>query len=147
MGHDEAMELTTVVATVTSDALEESAVRAAVEHPAAGAVVSFVGAVRNHDHDRAVEYLEYEAHPDASAVLETVAQEILDAHPVYAVAVAHRVGRLEIGDAALVAAVSADHRGQAFAAAAALVDLVKERLPVWKHQYFTDGTDEWVNCA
>ena len=62
-------------------------------------------------------------------------------------AASHRVGTLHIGDAALVAAVAADHRGAAFEACALLVDTVKARLPVWKHQFFADGTDEWVNSA
>jgi molybdopterin synthase catalytic subunit len=60
--------------------------------------------------------------------------------------VSHRIGLLEIGDVALACAVSAAHRGAAFAACADLVDEVKRRLPIWKHQTFTDGTDEWVNC-
>lgn len=62
-----------------------------------------------------------------------------------AVAVEHRLGRLEIGDVALACAVAAEHRQQAFAACAELVEEVKRRLPVWKHQIFADGTDEWVN--
>jgi molybdopterin synthase catalytic subunit len=66
---------------------------------------------------------------------------------VIAVAVAHRTGALEIGDCALAAAVSAAHRGDAFAACSALVEETKARIPVWKHQFFSDGTDEWVNCA
>jgi molybdopterin synthase catalytic subunit len=65
---------------------------------------------------------------------------------VYAVAVSHRVGRLRVGDVALVAAVSTAHRAAAFAACARLVDEAKARLPIWKHQVFADGTDEWVNC-
>jgi molybdopterin synthase catalytic subunit len=113
----------------------------------AGAVVCFSGNVRDHDHGRAVASLTYEAHPTADAVLKDVAQEIAARFDLVALAVAHRVGPIAIGEAALVAAVSAGHRGDAFAACAALVDLTKERLPVWKHQVFTDGTDEWVNCA
>jgi molybdopterin synthase catalytic subunit len=65
---------------------------------------------------------------------------------VRAVAVSHRVGALKIGDIALACAVSADHRREAFEACADLVDQVKLRLPVWKHQIFADGSDEWVNC-
>ena len=64
-----------------------------------------------------------------------------------AIAASHRIGRLEIGEAALVAAVAADHRAAAFGTCARLVDTVKERLPVWKRQFFADGTDEWVNSA
>ena len=114
---------------------------------AAGAVVSFSGDVRDHDHGRSVAHLEYEGHPTASAVLAEVAREIAERHDVIAIAVLHRVGPLEIGESALVAAVSAAHRGEAFKACADLVDETKHRLPVWKHQVFTDGTDEWVNCA
>lgn len=117
-----------------------------VSHPRAGALVSFVGTVRDHDHGRPVIDLEYEAHPNAGAVLEQVAQEVCGRHDVVALAVVHRSGRLAIGEAALVAVVSAGHRAAAFAACADLVDAVKARVPIWKHQYFTDGTDEWVNC-
>jgi molybdopterin synthase catalytic subunit len=70
-----------------------------------------------------------------------------NAHGVRAVAASHRVGALTVGDAALVAAVAADHRQAAFETCARLVDAVKARLPVWKHQFFADGTDEWVNSA
>lgn len=117
-----------------------------VSDPRAGAVVSFVGAVRDHDHGRSVVDLEYEAHPNAAAVLKEVAAEVCGRHDVVAIAVVHRHGRLAIGDAALVAVVSAGHRGAAFAACADLVDAVKDRVPIWKHQVFADGTDEWVNC-
>lgn len=121
---------------------------ALVAHQAAGAVVGFVGAVRNHDGGRAVTRLEYSAHPTARDVLAEVAAEIArNSHGVRAIAVSHRIGTLDIGDAALVAAVAADHRKAAFETCALLVDTVKERLPVWKHQLFTDGSDEWVGSA
>lgn len=134
------------IVAVTTSPLDLAAHEAAVAGPRAGAVVSFQGVVRDHDHGRAVAKLEYEGHPTAEAVLREVAAEIAADPDVYAVAVSHRVGPLEIGDAALVAAVSTAHRAAAFAACARLVDEVKARLPIWKHQIFTDGTDEWVNC-
>jgi molybdopterin synthase catalytic subunit len=119
-----------------------------VAHRAAGAVVGFAGAVRDHDGGRSVTRLEYSAHPSAAQVLADVAAEVADrAHGVRAIAVSHRIGVLEIGDAALVAAVAADHRGAAFETCALLVDTVKARLPVWKHQFFADGNDEWVGSA
>ena len=118
-----------------------------VRDPSAGAVVSFSGDVRDHDDGRAVASLDYEAHPTAGGVIAAVAAEVAARHDVVAVAVSHRTGPLGIGDPALVVAVSAAHRGEAFAACADLVDAVKDRLPVWKHQVFADGTDEWVNCA
>ena len=121
---------------------------ALVDHSAAGAVVSFAGVVRNHDGGRGVTRLEYSAHPSAAEVLAEVAADVAAASDgVRAIAVSHRLGVLNIGDAALVAAVSADHRAAAFRTCALLVDTVKERLPVWKHQFFTDGTEEWVGSA
>ena len=104
--------------------------------------------VRNHDGGRDVARLEYSAHPLAEQTLfEVLAEVAAAATGVRAIAASHRVGTLHIGDAALVAAVAADHRGAAFETCARLVDTIKERLPVWKHQIFADGTDEWVNSA
>ncbi|MEV0456081.1 molybdenum cofactor biosynthesis protein MoaE [Catellatospora methionotrophica] len=135
-----------VLAELTTEPLDLAAHEAAVADPRAGAVVSFAGVVRDHDHGRSVDALAYESHPSAAEVLREVAQELADDPDVYAVAVSHRVGPLKIGDVALAAAVSTAHRAAAFNACARLVDLVKQRLPIWKHQTFTDGTDEWVNC-
>ncbi|AQT81661.1 molybdenum cofactor biosynthesis protein MoaE [Mycolicibacterium litorale] len=119
-----------------------------VANDAAGAVVGFAGVVRNHDGGRPVVRLEYSAHPLAEQTLfEVLAEVAAAASGVRAVAASHRVGTLHIGDAALVAAVAADHRAAAFETCARLVDTVKARLPVWKHQFFADGTDEWVNSA
>jgi molybdopterin synthase catalytic subunit len=131
---------------VGTEPLDLAAHEAAVADAAAGAVVSFQGVVRDHDHGRPVSSLEYEGHPSAEAVLREVAAEVAADPAVRAVAVSHRVGPLRIGDVALVAAVSTAHRAEAFAACARLVDEAKARLPIWKRQVFTDGTDEWVNC-
>jgi molybdopterin synthase catalytic subunit len=135
-----------VIVEITDQPLDLAAHEAAVADPRAGAVVSFQGVVRDHDHGRGVVSLDYEGHPTAAAVLREVAEEIAKDPGVYAVAVSHRVGALTVGDVALVAAVSTAHRQAAFAACARLVDEAKARLPIWKHQVFTDGTDEWVNC-
>ncbi|MBL6277120.1 molybdenum cofactor biosynthesis protein MoaE [Micromonospora fiedleri] len=135
-----------LIGAVTEQPLDLAAHEAAVADHRAGAVVSFAGVVRDHDHGRAVASLEYEGHPSAERVLREVAAEIAADPDVYAVAVSHRIGPLAIGDAALVAAVSTAHRAAAFAACARLVDEVKARLPIWKRQVFTDGTEEWVNC-
>ncbi|MEV4345347.1 molybdenum cofactor biosynthesis protein MoaE [Actinoplanes sp. NPDC049596] len=134
------------VSDVLDTPLDLAAHEKAVTDVRAGAVVSFQGVVRDHDHGRGVTLLEYEGHPSAAAVLREVAEEIAADPDVYAVAVSHRVGTLAIGDVALVAAVSTAHRAAAFAACARLVDEAKARLPIWKRQVFTDGTDEWVNC-
>ena len=131
---------------VTGDRLDVEGLARLVGDQDRGGVVTFAGVVRDHDHGRAVASLEYEAHPTAAATLAEVAAEVAAEFGVL-VAVEHRVGALEVGDVALAAAVASAHRGPSFTACAALVDRVKERLPVWKHQRFTDGTDEWVNCA
>lgn len=142
------MNVEVLRAVVTTEPIAVAEHEALVGHRSAGAVVSFAGVVRDHDGGRGVLRLEYSAHPLAEQTLADVAAEIAaESHGVRALAVSHRVGPLRIGDAALVAAVAADHRGAAFETCARLVDRVKERLPVWKHQFFTDGTDEWVNCA
>jgi molybdopterin synthase catalytic subunit len=121
---------------------------ALVEHAAAGAVVTFAGVVRDHDAGRAVLGLEYSAHPSAEKVVAEVAENVAArATGVRAIAVSHRVGRLAIGDVALACAVAADHRREAFTTCAELVEEVKRLLPVWKHQTFADGSDEWVNST
>jgi molybdopterin synthase catalytic subunit len=119
-------------------------VTAAVGDAAAGGVVVFVGAVRDHDADRPVLGLDYSAHPAAEPLLRAVAAEVAAAHPVLAVAAVHRVGSLAVGELAVVVAAGAAHRGAAFAAAEALIDEIKRRVPIWKHQRFADGTEEWV---
>jgi molybdopterin synthase catalytic subunit len=135
-------------ADLTEHTIELSEHEALVTHVAAGAVVGFSGVVRNHDGGRDVVRLEYSAHPSAPQTLADVAAEIAaEATGVRAIAVSHRIGDLQIGDAALVAAVAADHRAAAFETCARLVDVVKEQLPVWKHQFFADGSEEWVNSA
>jgi molybdopterin synthase catalytic subunit len=119
-----------------------------VGHQSAGAVVGFVGMIRDHDGGRRVVRLEYSAHPTAAQVMaEVVAEVAQQSNGVRAIAASHRIGALHIGEAALVAAVAADHRQAAFATCAQLVDTIKARLPVWKHQFFDDGTEEWVGSA
>lgn len=135
------------IAAVSDAPLDIAAHEAAVADERAGAVVTFCGVVRNHDDGRPVAELEYHGHPTAPALVAEVAQQIADREGVLAVAVSHRVGMLAIGDIALAAAVSAAHRGEAFAACSDLVDEIKHRLPVWKRQVFADGTDEWVGSA
>ncbi len=133
-------------ALVTEDPLSVEEHARLVEDDAAGAVVTFAGVVRDHDGGKGVRDLTYEGHPSASQVIADVVAELATRWAgVRAVAVSHRVGHLTIGDVALACAVAAEHRGQAFSACSDLVDEVKARLPVWKHQHFTDGSDEWVN--
>lgn len=134
------------IVSVSEQALDVAAHERAVADRSAGAHVVFCGVVRDLDHGRHVVELEYEAYPAAEDVLREVAADFAALPEVHAVAVSHRVGRLGIGEVALVAAVSSVHRQEAFEICARLVDQVKLRLPVWKRQVFDDGTDEWVNC-
>jgi molybdopterin synthase catalytic subunit len=135
-------------ASVTEQAIRVAEHEHLVAHQAAGAVVGFSGIVRDHDDGREVIRLEYSAHPHAEQILfEVLAEVAAAASGVRAIAASHRIGSLRIGDTALAAAVSADHRAAAFDTCARLVDVVKERIPVWKHQFFADGSDEWVNSA
>jgi len=132
---------------VSVEVIDADALRRAVSDPSAGASVVFTGDVRDNDHERSVISLTYEAHPGAEAALQEVAAEVAAEHEVIAVAVVHRHGPIPIGESALVAAASARHRQQAFDACVDLVEKTKQRIPIWKHQVFSDGTDEWVNCA
>lgn len=111
---------------------------------AAGALTLFVGRVRDHDGGRGVEGLDYSAHPSALTRLREVAERVAAEHDVLGVAAVHRVGTLHIGDIAVVVATTSAHRADSFAASRALIDTLKAEVPVWKHQRFDDGGDEWV---
>lgn len=131
------------LAVVSDLPLDEVAVRRAVESDARGAVVVFHGIVRDHDGGRGVRSLDYRAHPDAERFLAGCVRRIAEETGV-AVAAAHRVGDLRVGDVALVAAAGAGHRAEAFDACERLVELVKREVPIWKRQHFDDGVSEWV---
>ena len=122
-------------------------VRAAIADPAAGGEVLFAGTVRDNDADRGVTALSYTAHPSAEAELRRVAEDIVAKYDVIAVAATHRVGDLAVGDLAVVVGVACAHRAEAFHACHALIDELKASVPIWKHQRFTDGSDEWVGSA
>lgn len=136
----------TASAAIHSEPLDVARLTALVSDDRAGATVVFTGVVRNHDHGRAVDGIEYVGHPSAEAILATIADEFTGRQGVHAVVVAHRVGTLVVGDVALVAAVAASHRAEAFDTCSELVEQVKARLPIWKRQLFSDGTAEWSNC-
>ncbi|GAA1729901.1 molybdenum cofactor biosynthesis protein MoaE [Microbacterium paludicola] len=132
------------IARISSDPIRLEDHLAAIDDPRMGAETSFVGRVRDHDPDARgpVAALEYTAHPDAEAALEALASRAADAHGAI-VAVSHRIGRLEVGEAAVVIAVAAAHRGEAFAACRDVIEDIKRELPVWKRQLEADGTAEW----
>jgi len=124
--------------------LDVQEVLAAVADVAGGGLVLFVGTVRDHDRDKGVTGLDYSAHPSALDRMTEVALTVAKEYDVLAVAAVHRVGALTLGDAAVVVATVAAHRGEAFEASRALIDELKATVPIWKHQVFTDGSDEWV---
>ena len=123
-------------------------VRNAIVDPAAGGEVLFIGTVRDNDGGNGVTALSYSAHPSAEAELRKVTESTVAKFPeVIAVAAVHRIGDLAIGDLAVVVGVSCAHRSEAFHACHALIDELKATVPIWKHQRFTDGSDEWVGSA
>jgi molybdopterin synthase catalytic subunit len=124
--------------------LDVAEVVASVADREAGGVDVFIGTVRDHDHDHGVVGLEYSAHPTALTRLREVVDAISQKYDVVALSAVHRVGVLAIGDVAVVVAAAAVHRAEAFDASRALIDDLKDTVPIWKHQRFTDGTDEWV---
>jgi molybdopterin synthase catalytic subunit len=122
-------------------------VHSAVLNPAAGGIVLFTGTVRDHDEGKDVTSLSYSAHPSAADQLRKVATRVAEQFDVHAIAAVHRVGDLQIGDLAVVVAVSSSHRATAFEACRTLIDEVKATVPIWKHQRFAGGESEWVNSA
>ncbi|WP_237268292.1 molybdenum cofactor biosynthesis protein MoaE [Tessaracoccus flavescens] len=134
------------VADITARDVDCDALLASVSDDRAGAVVTFAGTVRNHDHGVAVTGIEYVGHPSSTDVMTEVVGEFAGREGVHAIAAQHRVGELGIGGVALYVAVAASHRRQAFECASDLVDRIKESLPIWKKQYLADGTHEWSEC-
>jgi molybdopterin synthase catalytic subunit len=129
---------------IRETALDPAEVLDALADVAAGGITLFVGAVRDQDQGKPVTGLDYSAHPSAMARLREVCEAVAERYDVLGVAAVHRVGRLGLGDAAVIVATAAGHRGEAFEASRALIDDLKATVPIWKHQLFTDGSDEWV---
>lgn len=130
---------------IVEEPIDEAQLRQVVEDPGAGAILSFVGVTRNQTGGRQVEYLDYEAYPEmATKRMAAVAAEIRARWPsVKGVALVHRVGRLEIGEASIGIAVSTPHRAEAFAACRYAIDRSKEHLPIWKKEVWQGG-EAWI---
>ncbi|MDJ0317732.1 MULTISPECIES: molybdenum cofactor biosynthesis protein MoaE [Arthrobacter] len=147
-----ATNIEVIYARLSAEPISVDAAIAAVESETAGAVVTFSGVVRNHDGGKQVARLAYSAHPLATGVLNGVVDSLRDSsqdpdgHPVR-IWVAHRVGPLEIGEPALVCAVASSHRAEAFELCSELVERIKAEVPIWKEQFFTDGSVEWVGSG
>lgn len=130
---------------VTHEPLDPAPLVALVQSPDMGAVVTFAGVVRNHFGGRRTAFLEYEAYTSmAEAVLKQIADEARTRWHIGGVAVHHRIGRLQIGETAVLVVVAAPHRREAFEAAAWIMDRIKEIAPIWKKEHWADGTAEWV---
>ena len=134
----------TVLLDIREQPLDVAEVMTAVADPTAGGTTLFSGTVRDHDGRDGVTHLEYSAHPQARAELERVVAEVVEEYDVIRVAALHRVGRVAVGETAVLVAVATAHRDQAFAASRALIDRLKAQVPIWKHQHFADGSEEWV---
>ena len=131
--------------TISELPLVEAEVAARVEGPDAGGVVSFIGRVRNHARGHTIEHLEYEAYPAmAEKEMEKIVDEAAEKWPGTRVAIAHRIGRLEIGDAAVIVIAASAHRGEAFDACEFAIDTLKVTVPIWKREVATDGA-YWVD--
>lgn len=130
---------------ITSDEIELGDVVRAVEAGDAGAIVHFLGVVRNNTEGREVSYLEYEAYPPmAEKKMAEIAQEIHEKWGLDRVAMIHRVGRLEIGEVSVAVAVASPHRKEAFEACHYAMNRLKQIVPIWKREVWTDGEEEWV---
>jgi molybdopterin synthase catalytic subunit len=130
---------------LTEAAIDPAALVRAVQSPERGGVVSFAGIVRNHHAGREVVRLEYSAYlPMAEAECARIVAEAEARWPV-AVALAHRIGTIEIGENAVIVAAAAAHRGDAFDACRHVIDEVKSRVPIWKREYYADGSVAWVD--
>jgi molybdopterin synthase catalytic subunit len=129
---------------VTSDSLSVDALVQTVLTSGDGAVVTFVGTVRDNNEGRDVIALEYESYSDmAEAEMERIGLEMVEKWGLHGIAMRHRVGKLAVGEISVVIAASSPHRQEAFEACSEALDLLKERVPVWKKEYYEDGT-EWV---
>ena len=130
---------------ITSAEIELGDVIRAVEAGDAGAIVHFLGVVRNNTEGREVSYLEYEAYPPmAKKKMAEIAQEIHEKWGLDRVAMIHRVGRLEIGEVSVAVAVASPHRREAFEACHYAMNRLKQIVPIWKREVWTDGEEEWV---
>ena len=128
---------------ITEEPLETGALIDSARRDTCGAVASFVGVVRNHDGGESVDAIEYSSHPSSQQILRDIVVEFRDRPGVHCIVAWHRVGRLGIGEDAMVVAVAAEHRAQAFRAVEAIVEDVKAKLPIWKKQELTDGSHNW----
>ncbi len=129
---------------ITNQPLDIQKIIDSVITPESGGIDVFIGTTRNHSKNRPVLFLEYEAYePMALKKMEHLEQEAQTKWSLHRVAIVHRIGRVNIGEASVVIAVSSAHRTEAFEACRFLIDTLKQIVPIWKREYFLDGTIEW----
>ena len=129
---------------VTTDVIDAQELIQAVQTPADGAVCVFYGVVREDSRNKKVRFLEYDAYPEmAEKKMRDILEEVRQKWPEQRAAIVHRVGTLGIGEASVVIAVGSPHRGESFEACRYVIDRVKQEVPIWKKEVFTDG-EEWV---
>ena len=130
---------------ISRDPIDTQKVIDAVGHPSDGAIVTFLGKVRDNADNRSVNALEYEAYPEmAIGQMKTIAAEVKQRWGIERMAIVHRVGLLHLEDIAVVIAVASPHRREAFEACLHAIDRIKEIVPIWKKEYYADGT-QWKN--
>jgi len=129
---------------LTREPLDRNALVATISHPSVGGIVIFEGVVRDNARGKQVRYLEYDVYEEmAQQQIATIIAEARQRWPIERVAIAHRFGRLEIGEASVIIAVATPHRGEAFEACRYLIDTLKSTVPIWKKEVATNG-EEWV---
>ncbi|MEC8942409.1 MAG: molybdenum cofactor biosynthesis protein MoaE [Verrucomicrobiota bacterium] len=132
---------------LTTDPIDPAALREAAGNPHAGAVSIFEGTVRNHHQGREVLRLEYEAHaPVAEKEGQRIVRNAIERFGLDHAEAVHRTGPLEIGESAVIVAVSSPHRSESFEACRFIIDEIKHRLPIWKKEFYPDGSSDWVGC-
>ena len=136
---------------LTPDPIDHAALTEAVRRPDCGAVVTFLGTVRDLTDGKVTVALDYEAYPGmaekmmAERQLAVIEREARERWPVGEIVLIHRLGRLEVGEVSVAVAVSCPHRAEAFAAGRHAIDLLKELVPIWKKENWADGSTEWVH--
>jgi molybdopterin synthase catalytic subunit len=137
--------MTGSICRVTEDPIDPAALLTGAATPSDGAVLLFLGVVRDHNEGRDVGHLEYQAYvPMAEKVMREIVDEASARWSTGPISVVHRVGMLEIGEASVAIAVAAPHRGDAYEASRYVIDEIKKRVPVWKREGYLDGAKEWV---